>query len=66
MNKKINLIIIITFISLIFVGCNTIKENNTIENNNKINVVTTIFPTYDFVRQIGGENVNVTMLLKPG
>ena len=66
MNKKINLIIIITFISLIFVGCNTIKENNTTENNNKINVVTTIFPTYDFVRQIGGENVNVTMLLKPG
>ncbi len=66
MNKKINLIIIITFISLTFVGCNTIKENNTTENNNKINVVTTIFPTYDFVRQIGGENVNVTMLLKPG
>ena len=66
MNKKINLIIIITFISLIFAGCNTIKENNITENNNKINVVTTIFPTYDFVRQIGGENVNVTMLLKPG
>lgn len=66
MNKKINLIIIITFISLTFVGCNTIKENNTTENNNKINVVTTIFPTYDFVRQIGGENVNVTMLLNPG
>ena len=66
MNKKINLIIIITFISLIFVGCNNIKENNTTENNNKINIVTTIFPTYDFVRQIAGENVNVTMLLKPG
>ena len=66
MNKKVNLMIIIIFISFIFVGCTTTKENDIMSNNNKINIVTTIFPTYDFVRQIGGENVSVTMLLKPG
>jgi zinc transport system substrate-binding protein len=34
--------------------------------NGKINVVATIFPPYDFVREIAGDNVNLTMLLKPG
>jgi zinc transport system substrate-binding protein len=32
----------------------------------KINVVATIFPPYDFVREIAGDKVNLTMLLKPG
>jgi zinc transport system substrate-binding protein len=32
----------------------------------KINVVTTIFPPYDFVREIAGNKVNLTMLLSPG
>jgi zinc transport system substrate-binding protein len=32
----------------------------------KINVVTTIFPPYDFVRQITGDKVSLTMLLPPG
>jgi zinc transport system substrate-binding protein len=35
-------------------------------NNGKINVVTTIFPPYDFVREIAGDKVNLTMLLPPG
>lgn len=32
----------------------------------KLNVVATIFPQYDFLRQIGGDNINLKMLLKPG
>ncbi|MDR2019349.1 MAG: metal ABC transporter substrate-binding protein [Treponema sp.] len=32
----------------------------------KINVVATIFPPYDFVREIAGDRVNLTMLLPPG
>lgn len=32
----------------------------------KLNVVSTIFPPYDFVRQIGGDAVEVSMLLPPG
>ena len=31
-----------------------------------LRVVTTIFPQYDFVRQIAGEHAEVSMLLKPG
>lgn len=41
------------------------KEQN-IEENRKISVVATIFPQYDFVRQIAGDNVELKMLLKPG
>ena len=41
------------------------KEQNT-EENRKISVVATIFPQYDFVRQIAGDNVELKMLLKPG
>lgn len=32
----------------------------------KISVVTTIFPQYDFVRQVAGDRVDLKMLLKPG
>ena len=32
----------------------------------KLHIVTTIFPPYDFVKKIGGEDVEVIMLLKPG
>lgn len=32
----------------------------------KINVITTLFPLYDFARQIGRDKVNVRLLLSPG
>lgn len=41
------------------------KEQNKVENE-KISVVATIFPQYDFVRQIAGDDVELKMLLKPG
>ncbi len=43
-------------------GCERVSEPETA----KLRIVTTIFPPYDFVRQIGGDDVEVTMLLKPG
>lgn len=38
---------------------------STPENDGRLNVVATIFPQYDFVRAIGGDKVNVKMLLSP-
>lgn len=35
-------------------------------DEDRLSVVTTIFPQYDFVRQIAGEAVSLTMLLPPG
>lgn len=34
--------------------------------NEKLSIVTTLFPQYDFARQVAGERVEVTLLLKPG
>ncbi len=38
----------------------------TTKSDGKLNIVATIFPPYDFAREIGGDRVNVSMLLKPG
>lgn len=36
------------------------------ETQEKLKIVTTIFPQYDFARQIGGDYADVMMLLRPG
>ncbi len=36
------------------------------KDNEKLSIVTTIFPSYDFARQLCGTNADITMLLKPG
>jgi len=45
---------------LIHINC---AKKITIE---KINVITSIFPLYDFVREIGKNKINVSMILPPG
>lgn len=60
---------ILTACSLLFAGALTGCGADRVENeadNGKISVVTTIFPQYDFVRQIAGDSVDLKMLLKPG
>lgn len=50
-------------------GCGTGRAEDASEkaqDDGRISVVTTIFPQYDFVRQIAGGSVDLKMLLKPG
>ena len=59
------------FLSTLLAGCgNTDKQTNTAKDtatsDQKLNIVTTIFPPYDFIRQIAGDTVSLTMLLSPG
>jgi zinc transport system substrate-binding protein len=42
------------------------KEEQANADNEKISVIATIFPEYDFLRQIAGEHINLSMLLAPG
>lgn len=44
----------------------TKKEASAPDSTNKISVVTTLFPLYDFSRKIGGDKVQVALLLPPG
>ena len=42
------------------------ESSEHLSEDGRISVVTTIFPPYDFVREIAGETVDLKMLLKPG
>lgn len=45
-------------------GCG--KTEKVQKSDGKISIVTTIFPYYDFVRQLAGDKANVRLLLSPG
>ena len=74
MKKFFAVIAAVLSVAIILVACTNSKSNNnsTTKNNDdksKISIVTTIFPEYDWVRQILGENqanVDLTMLFDNG
>jgi len=69
MKKILNVILVALLASALF-GC-TQNQNtpNVIKDeliNKKIKVVTTLFPQYDFARQIAGDKAEIVLLLPPG
>jgi len=73
------LVLLAVLMTAILTGCqqnnnntdtniNTDTNTNTVsdDTNDTLSVVTTIFPQYDFVREIAGDNVELMMLLSPG
>lgn len=57
-------IVLLTAFSLS--SCSSEKSNSAIQDNEKISVVTTIFPYYDFTRSIAGDKADIKLLLSPG
>jgi len=64
--KKIILILTLAAVLSGVAGCKRNRNAAIGNSNGKINVTATIFPPYDFVRQIAGDRVNLNMLLPPG
>ena len=62
MNKK-NLILILL---VLLISCNNNDNNRTSNDNGRIKAVTTIFPIYDFTRNIASNNADLQMIIKPG
>ena len=62
--KTINLLLLIATISIFGAGCDVEKADTT--DKFDINIITTLFPQYDFTKQIVGNNANVNLLLSPG
>lgn len=60
--KLISLLCIVTVISSLW-GCGTTKTQ---ERDDRLKVVATVFAEYDFLRQIGGDAINLSMLMLPG
>lgn len=42
------------------------RISNDMESPRKLQIVTTIFPLYDFARSIGGDKVNISLFIPPG
>ncbi len=66
MKKTFAIIISVVLVLTSITGCIKTPDKN---NNKKFSIVTTIFPEYDWVREITGENndnVNLTMLIDRG
>lgn len=58
---SILLLVIITSIII-----NLFKTESIIKNENSIQIITTLFPQYDFVKQIGKDKVDVKLLIDAG
>jgi zinc transport system substrate-binding protein len=63
MNIKIILTTLFILLVLLF-GCT--ENQPSPEDNGKLSIVTTIYPLYEFAREVGGDKINVTLLLPPG
>lgn len=56
--------VIILALCLLLCGCNA--EPEPAHDASKLQIVCTSFPAYDFVREIAGDNAELTLLIKPG
>ncbi|MBQ2116812.1 MAG: zinc ABC transporter substrate-binding protein [Lachnospiraceae bacterium] len=67
MKKFISIVLTSLIIGSAITGCGNGSANNA-DDQGKISVVTTIFPEYDWVKEItrGNENVDITFLLSKG
>ncbi|MFW6320000.1 MAG: metal ABC transporter solute-binding protein, Zn/Mn family, partial [Bacillota bacterium] len=59
--KKISIAILMVIMMFGLAACQTNDDDN-----NKVNVVTSLFPQYDVARALGEDNVNLTYILPPG
>lgn len=65
----INLILLVVIVfGIVVLFKDKVQNNNVlIENNSeKLSIVTTLFPEYDFVKSIVGDKANVSLVLKSG
>lgn len=62
--KKLTLLFLIIAAVFSFSACGT--ENASKTDKDKIDIIATLFPQYDFARAITGDKANVKMLLSPG
>jgi zinc transport system substrate-binding protein len=64
--KKILYVSFVIILVVMIFSVSIFLKNNEENNDEKLSIITTMFPLYDFAKIIGGEKVNVSMLLTPG
>lgn len=69
MKRIFSVFISMSFILAVLSGCGNTKtesESSSNTDTDKISIVATIFPQYDFARQVACDHAEITMLLSPG
>lgn len=66
--KRVILALLLLCLLIASAGCKLKEEKETAARpaGAKLNVVATLYPVYDFAREVAGEKASVTMLLPPG
>ncbi|MBR3153164.1 MAG: zinc ABC transporter substrate-binding protein [Clostridia bacterium] len=62
----IALIILIVLVLIIVIGFGYTDKYKKKGSSDKIQIVTTVFPLYDFIKNVGGDNVEVSMIIPSG
>lgn len=62
---KRRLVFLAAFLLLWMTACGSAEKYKNLDEN-KITIIATLFPQYDFARQIAGDYANVVLLLPPG
>jgi zinc transport system substrate-binding protein len=68
MQNKIKTLLAYTLLFILVLslsGCST-RSNSTQGNTEKLKVMTTIYPVYEFTNRVGGDKIDVSMLVAPG
>ncbi len=64
MKRKISALILLAL--FLFTGCQKAALPSEKQGNGKKTIIATLFPQYDFAREIAKDKVDITLLLKPG
>ncbi|WP_156956039.1 metal ABC transporter substrate-binding protein [Carnobacterium pleistocenium] len=62
--KRIGIVSLFSILLIVAVGCG--NQEDAQPESNKLNVVTTFYPMYDFTKNIVGDKAEVTLLLEAG
>lgn len=65
MKKTVRWIMLAAMVVILPITVSCTNSDNE-KDDGKLSIVTTLFPQYDFARQIAGDKAQVTLLLKPG
>jgi zinc transport system substrate-binding protein len=60
------LLILLISTCLLITGCNQNTDLITDSKDNKVSVITTLYPLYEFAKEVGGDKADVYLLLPPG
>lgn len=62
--KRIGLALLFSILLILVVGCGSQEDAQ--PKSDKLTVVTTFYPMYDFTKNVAGDNADVTLLLEAG